>query len=307
MEILALAISAEEEDGRIYQEMALRVRPRNKDLSNAIERIRKEEDAHRRRLTTLFKKLYGESIPLIRREDVPGFLDHRKDFAKVGRMSDREIAERIALYELEAIRFYEKAAQTTSHVEARKLFSDLAEAERTHESSAHHELDGALPEVEEKRTRRQLFILQFIQPSLVGLMDGSVSTLAPIFAAATATHSPHQTFLIGVAAALGSAISMGFAEGLSDDGALTGRGSPLLRGFITGFMTLVGGILHTVPFLLPDMQTATGVAVAVVAVELLVIAWIRNRFMETPMVRSVIQVVLGGLLVFGAGLLIGHG
>jgi len=307
MEILALAISAEEEDGRIYQEMAKAVLPRNPDLSRAIEKIRKEEDGHRRALTTLFSKLHGESIPLIRREDVSGFLDHRRDFTRVGGMSDQAIAERIALYELEAQRFYETAAQTTSHVEARQLFSDLAEVERNHESQAHHVLGGAIPEVEEGRTRRQLFILQIIQPSLVGLMDGSVSTLAPIFAAAYATQNSHSTFLIGVAAAVGSAISMGFAEGLSDDGSLTGRGKPLLRGVVTGLMTFLGGILHTLPFLMSDVQSAIGISVGVVVVELLVIAWIRNRFMETPMIRSILQVIVGGALVFLSGLLIGHG
>ncbi len=305
LELLALAISLEEEDSRLLGQMTIVVRKKSPKLAKKIESLRKEEDLHRKRLTSLYRKQYGEHIPLIRPAEISGFVE-RVDYRKLESMTPEKILEVIALMELETQRFYEKAASTTEHTAIRKLFSDLAEEEREHESSAHTP-SGEEEGTGTQRTKRQLFILQVIQPSLVGLMDGSISTLAPLFAAAFATKNTWETFLIGVAAACGAAISMGFAEGLSDDGSLTGRGKPLIRGTVTGGMTFLGGILHTLPFLMTDFKLATGLSFVIVAAELIVIAWIRNRFMETPLLRSIIQVIIGGLLVFLAGYFIGHG
>lgn len=150
------------------------------------------------------------------------------------------------------------------------------------------------------------FLLRVVQPGLAGLMDGSVSTLAPLFATAFATHQPHTAFLIGAASALGAGISMAFSEGLSDNGELTGRGKPVLRGVITGLMTFTGGFLHTLPFLLSNLHVALELAYAVVGLELIAISWIRFRYMQTPFWRSCLQVIVGGALVFASGVLIGQ-
>lgn len=308
-QVLALAISLEEQDGRIYQDYARRIRKENGALADALEQLRHEEDNHRKRLTEHFRARYGEEIPLVRREDVSGFVD-RPSPAAQGEVSSENIARTVALMELETQRFYERAAERTTDAELRELFGDLAEVERHHESSAEKALTGEVHDG--TRTRRQLFVLQVVQPGLTGLMDGSVSTLAPLFAAALATHkagSPDatwQTFLIGTAASVGAGISMAFAEGLSDNGSLTGRGKPLARGVITGLMTFVGGIGHALPFLIPHFWFALWLAVAVVVVELVAISYIRNHYMDTPFLRSVFQVVVGGVLVFLAGILIGN-
>ncbi|AXA36912.1 MAG: rubrerythrin [Candidatus Hydrogenedentota bacterium] len=305
-EVLALAIALEEEDARIIQEFARQVRATHPDFARQLDELRAEEEQHRRSLLELFRKKFGDEIPLIRREDVIGFVD-RPPLPPEG-LTPEEIAEKIALMELETQRFYERAAERTTDAEMRALFADLAEVERAHEAKA-IEVTAAVKHVavSPRHTERQLFVLQVIQPALVGLMDGSVSTLAPLFAAAIATKSPWETFLVGTAASVGAGISMGFAEGLSDDGALTGRGRPLMRGLITGFMTFLGGIGHALPFLLKNLTIAMWLAVIVVIVELFAIAYIRYRWMATPFSRSLVQVVFGGLLVVAAGFLIGEG
>src|SRR5204862_3323038 len=172
-----------------------------------------------------------------------------------------------------------------------------AEEERNHASTAGRIAATRLSDTESARQKR-LFVLQVIQPGLAGLMDGSVSTLAPLFAAAFATRSSIETFRVGLAASLGAGISMGFAEALSDDGSLTGRGRPWTRGFVCGLMTALGGLGHTLPYLLPQYRAATAVAVGVVIIELAGISWVRHRFMDTPLPSAVFQVVIGGLLVF---------
>ncbi|MGB9692996.1 MAG: ferritin family protein, partial [Candidatus Sumerlaeaceae bacterium] len=271
-EVLALAISLEEEDARIIQEFARQVRHTHPDFAAELDQLRKEEDTHRAKLLDLFRQKYGDEIPLIRRTDVIGFVD-RPPLPPEG-LTPEEIAEKIALMELETQRFYERAAARTSDAEMRALFSYLAEVERDHEAKAVSVTaaakKGAVPQ---RYTEHQLFVLQVIQPGLVGLMDGSVSTLAPLFAAAIATQRSWDAFLVGTAASVGAAISMGFAEGLSDDGELTGRGRPLLRGFVTGFMTFVGGIGHALPFLIPNYMWAMILAMVVVGVELIAIAY----------------------------------
>jgi erythrin-vacuolar iron transport family protein len=306
-EVLALAISLEEEDARIYDDFADALKADYPATAEALQQMRVEEDGHRHRLIELHRQKFGEHIPLIRRQDVQGFV-HRRPIWLVRPLGLAAVRKQIELMELETKRFYETAARQTTDAGVRQLLGDLAEEERKHSFLA-EQLDeaqrssGALEE--EAATRHRLFILQVIQPGLAGLMDGSVSTLAPLFAAAFATKSTWQTFLVGLAASLGAGVSMGFAEALSDDGSLTGRGRPLIRGLICGLMTAVGGLGHTMPYLIPHFWTATGVAVVVVLMELAAISWVRHRFMETPVTSALFQVVLGGLLVFLTGILIG--
>jgi rubrerythrin len=303
-EVLALAISQEEEDARIYADLAVALRA-HPDLAEQFRKLQSEEDDHRHRLIDMYRQKFGDHIPLIRRQDVKGFV-HRQ--AVHGRpIEPDEARKRVESMEVETRRFYEAAQSRATDASIRQLLGDLAQEERKHEQTAE-----AIPvpdEEHEATARRRLFVLQVIQPGLAGLMDGSVSTLAPLFAAAFATRNDPtgtwDTFRVGLAASLGAGISMGFAEALSDDGTLTGRGRPLIRGLICGLMTALGGLGHTMPYLIRDFATATSVAIFVVMIELGVIAWIRRRFMDTPWGSAIFQVVLGGLLVFAAGVLIG--
>jgi rubrerythrin len=266
-----------------------------------------EEDGHRHRLIELYVKKFGEHIPLIRRQDVKGFVQ-RKPVWLVRPLGLAAVRKQVELMELETRRFYEAALRQATDAGVRQLLGDLAAEEQKHavlaeELESAQRSSGALEH--EGAAQKRLFLLQVIQPGLAGLMDGSVSTLAPLFAAAFATHDSWQTFLVGLAAGLGAGISMGFAEALSDDGSLSGRGRPWTRGLVCGLMTAVGGVGHTLPYLIPHIHTATAVAVAVVLVELGVISWIRHRFMDTPLASAVFQVVIGGILVFLTGILIG--
>jgi rubrerythrin len=300
-EVLALAISLEEEDARIYDDFAEGLKDSFPAQAEQFRQLRAQEDAHRHRLLDLYREKFGEHIPLIRRQHVKGFV-RRKPVWLVRPLGLDAVRKQAALMELETKRFYEAAARRATDAGVRQLLGDLAEEERRHEQIA--EGMGA-PEPEEAEARQRLFVLQVVQPGLAGLMDGSVSTLAPLFAAAFATKNTWETFLVGLAASLGAGISMGFAEALSDDGSLTGRGRPVIRGLICGLMTALGGLGHTLPYLIGSFWLATGVAFGVVAVELAVIAWVRHRYMDTSLTTSVIQVVCGGALVFLAGILIG--
>jgi rubrerythrin len=306
-EILALAISNEEMDGRIYADFAARLKDNYPATAEVFKEMETEEDTHRRRLIDEFQRRFGEHIPLIRREDVKGFITRKPVWLirTLGIDTVRHYAESM---EIETQRFYERAADKVSDASTRKLLGDLAQAERKHVQLADElEKEHLTTEAkaQEDKANRRLFVLQIVQPGLSGLMDGSVSTLAPVFAAAFATHDSHAAFLVGLAASLGAGISMGFAEALSDDGSLTGRGKPLLRGIVCGLMTTAGGIGHSLPYLIPDFRTATALAVLVVAIELLVISWIRKRYMDTPFLRAAFQVVVGGTCVFLVGILIG--
>jgi rubrerythrin len=303
-EILALAISLEEEDARIYADLADGLKTSHPAQAEEFRRIRVEEDGHRHRLLDLYQEKFGDHIPLLRRQDVKGFVS-RKPVWLVRPLGLDAARKQAAMMEAETRRFYEKAARRATDARLRQLLGDLAEEERKHEHLAEGMAARAEP-ASEAEVRRRLFVLQVIQPGLAGLMDGSVSTLAPLFAAAFATNNSRDTFLVGLAASLGAGISMGFAEGLSDDGSLTGRGRPLIRGPVCGLMTALGGIGHTLPYLIPNVHTATVVALAVVAVELLVIAWVRHRYMDTPWTSAILQVVVGGVLVFLTGMLIGR-
>jgi len=306
-EILALAITLEEEDGRIYGEFAERLRAEFPATAEVLAKMQAEESNHRHRLLEAYKQRFGERIALIRRQDVKGFVD-RKPLWLSKRLTVAQVRREAETMELETRRFYEVAAERTTDVGIRQLLGDLALEERHHSAMAEEferqqQASGA--RAEEEATQRRLFVLQIVQPALAGLMDGSVSTLAPLFAAAFATRNSWDAFLVGLAASIGAGISMGFAEALSDDGALSGRGHPWLRGGVCGLMTTLGGIGHTLPYLIGNFGAATGVAVGVVTVELALISWIRHHYMDTPLLSAAFQVVLGGILVFLAGILIG--
>ena len=308
-EILALAISSEEDDARIYRGYAEKLRPEYPDSAKVFEGMALEEDQHRQRLIDLHRDRFGETIPLIRREHVAGFY-HRRPVWLVENLGLERIRDEAEAMERDAERFYLTAAANTTDAATRKLLGDLAAVEAGHQNAAvkleaEHLSDDAR-EKEENQAKRQ-FILTWVQPGLAGLMDGSVSTLAPIFATAFATQDTWTTFLVGLAASVGAGISMGFTEAASDDGELSGRGSPIKRGFASGIMTTIGGLGHALPYLIPDFWTATITAIIVVFVELWAIAWIQNKYMDTPFFRAALQVVLGGALVFAAGVLIGSG
>jgi len=305
-EVVALAISNEDEDNRIYRSFADGLRESYPDTAEMYDKMAQEEIGHRDMLLDLHRKKFGDFLPLIRRQDVKGFVERRAIWLNRPLALDatRKFAEAM---ELETARFYRRAAQTTRDDALRDLLTKLAAAEDKHEQIAQHLGEQISPKARatEEETSKRLFMLQYVQPGLAGLMDGSVSTLAPLFAAAFATHNTWSTFLVGLAASIGAGISMAFAEALSDDGSLTGRGAPVMRGAVTGTMTAIGGLGHALPYLIPSFYVATSLAFAVVAVELAVISWIRMRFMDTPLLQAAFQVVVGGVLVFVAGILIG--
>jgi rubrerythrin len=306
-EILALAISLEEEDERIYADYAEGLREAFPASAAMFDGMRQEESTHRARLLELYRRRFGDHIPLVRRDDVRGFV-HRRPTWFVRPLGLDAVRRQASAMEIESRQFYERAASRSQDPSVRQLLDDLAQEERHHEQQA-ESLEAAklAPEArrEEDEARRRLFVLRVVQPGLAGLMDGSVSTLAPVFAAAFATKRTHDAFVVGLAASLGAGISMGFAEALSDDGSLTGRGQPWVRGLITGLMTAVGGLGHTLPFLVHGFRLAMVAAIVVVVVELAVITWIRHRYMDTPTVSAALQVGLGGALVFATGVLLG--
>jgi rubrerythrin len=311
-EVLAVAISGEEEDSRIYMSFAEDLAERYPDSARIFEEMAEEEKGHRHRLLEMYEQRFGQNLPPIRRANVKGFL-RRRPIWLTKNLSLDAIRKEALTMEFEAERFYVKAAEQAEDVGVRKLLGDLAELEKGHETVAARLTDKILsPDIraQEDKTRKRVFVLQYVQPGLAGLMDGSVSTLAPLFAAAFATHQNWQTFLVGLAASIGAGISMGFAEALSDDGSLTGRGSPWLRGITCGLMTTLGGLGHTMPYLVPDSWAnafwiATAIAGIVVFFELWAIAYIRARYMDTPFLQAVFQIVLGGAIVLAVGILIG--
>ena len=306
-EVLALAISNEEEDARIYLNFATKLRPLYPASAKVFDEMAEEEQGHRHMLLQLYERKFGKELPYITRQDVRGFLKRRPIWLAEGLRigAARRQAE---IMEYEAASFYGKSAERARDTEVRKLLGDLAEIEKKHESLAAKLGEISLtPDIkaEEEATKNRLFVLQVVQPGLAGLIDGSVSTLAPIFAAAFATHNTWDAFLVGMAASIGAGISMGLTEALSDDGEITGRGHPWIRGVVCGAMTTLGGLGHTFPYLIKDFWTANAVAGVIVAVELAAIAWIRFRFMETPFTSALVQVVLGGILVLLTGIFIG--
>ncbi|MGA2134852.1 MAG: iron exporter MbfA [Bryobacteraceae bacterium] len=305
-EILALAVSLEEEDGRVYGDFVDGLRETYPATAKMFEEMQAQENGHRRALIDTYQQRFGEHIPLIRRQDVKGFITRRPVWL-VRPLGINVVRKQAEIMELETRQFYEKAQERVTDASTRKLLGDLAEIERQHQAAATSLEQELTPNVrqQEEAASRRLFMLQIVQPGLAGLMDGSVSTLAPLFAAAFATHKSHDAFLVGLAASVGAGISMGFAEALSDDGSLTGRGHPWVRGLVCGLMTTAGGIGHTMPFLIPGFHIAFTAAVLVVAVELGVISYIRHRYMDSPFLTATLQVVVGGVLVFLAGILIG--
>lgn len=306
-EILALAISLEEEDERIYADFAESLRENFPGTAKVFDEMRLEEIDHRRQLIDMYRQKFGEHIPLVRRQDVRGFVQRKPIWLNTP-LRLEQIREQVATMEAETRRFYQHGAARAQDASIRQLLDDLAAAETYHvERAAALEKSELKPEVreEEDRAKRRLFVLQIVQPGLAGLMDGSVSTLAPVFAAAFATRNTWDAFAVGLAASLGAGISMGFAEALSDDGSLTGRGTPWLRGLICGAMTALGGIGHTLPYLIHNFNLATTVAIIVVLMELATITWLRHRFMDTPPLSAALQVAFGGALVFATGIIIG--
>jgi rubrerythrin len=307
-EILALAISNEDEDSRIYRGFAEGLREAFPASAKVFDGMADEEARHRTMLFDMYQSKFGNYLPLIRRQDVKGFIQHSKPLWLMRPLGLEEVRKFAENMEFEAERFYRRATETTRDASVRRLLTELAEIEAGHETLAHKLGETILTtdvRAKEDETQRRMFVLQYVQPGLAGLMDGSVSTLAPLFAAAFATHSTWETFLVGMAASVGAGISMGFAEALSDDGSLTGRGTPWLRGTVSGVMTAIGGLGHTLPYLIPNFWTATIVAIIVVVLELAVISWIRHRYMDTPILSATFQVMVGGALVFLAGILIG--
>ena len=311
-EILAIAIASEEEDARIYVAFAEDLAERYPASAQTFRDMADVEKGHREMLLAQYQKRFGSELPPIRREDVKGVMRRRPIWLTKNLPLER-IRQEAEDMEFQAARYYQKAAERTTDVGTRKLLGDLALAEQGHETLASKMQESNLSpdaRAEEDKTRHRMFVLQYVQPGLAGLMDGSVSTLAPLFAAAFATHHNWETFLVGLAASIGAGISMGFAEALSDDGSLTGRGSPWLRGGICGLMTTIGGLGHTLPYLVPDtwpnsFWIATAIAGVVVFIELWAIAWVRARYMDTPFLQAVFQIVLGGAIVLAAGVLIG--
>jgi rubrerythrin len=308
-EILALAISNEEEDGRIYADFAEGLRDDYPDTAHVFTDMAKEEDNHRRQLIDTYVERFGTHIPLIRRQDVRGFITRRPvwQLRPLGLETVRNHARQM---ESDAARFYVAAAGRATDTAVRRLLGDLATAESQHETTASAIEEKRLPgdvRAREDDDAKRRFVLQIVQPGLVGLMDGSVSTLAPVFAAAFATHSTWNTFLVGMAASIGAGISMGFAEALADDGKLSGRGTPYLRGLVCGLMTMAGGLGHTLPYLIGNFWTATSLSIAAVVVELAAISWIQWRYMDTPPLSAMAKVMFGGALVLAAGILIGSG
>jgi rubrerythrin len=306
-EILALAIQLEEEDSRIYGDFADGLREQYPSTAKMFDEMQLEERKHSQSLLEMYQRRFGDHIPLIRAQDVRGFVE-RLPIWLVRPLGINMVRKRVGIMELETRRFYERALSRITDAPTRKLLSELVEIERQHSAFAEtlHEkhLTGEA-RAEEDKSQRRLFMLQVIQPGLAGLMDGSVSTLAPIFAAAFATRATHDAFLVGLAASLGAGISMAFAEALSDDGSLTGRGRPVYRGLVTGAMTAAGGLGHTLPFLISNFHLAFSIAVLVVAIELAIISYVRHRFMDTPLLSSAMQVIVGGTLVFIIGIWIG--
>jgi rubrerythrin len=311
-EVLAIAIASEEEDSRIYLGFAEDLAENYPATSRVFQEMAAEEDGHRRQLLEIYRARFGRNLPAIRREDVKGFLNRRPNWLMKNLPLDT-IRSQAEAMEADSQRFYVKAAEQSKDVGVRKLLGDLAMVEKSHGEKANALAEAILTESareSEGKTAHRFFVLQYVQPGLAGLMDGSVSTLAPLFAAAFATQNNWSTFLVGLAASLGAGISMGFAEALSDDGSVTGRGAPIIRGVVCGLMTTLGGLGHSLPYLVPDtwpnaFWTATSIAGIVVFIELWVIAYVRARYMDTPFLKAVAQIVVGGAIVLAVGILIG--
>ncbi len=307
-EILALAISLEEDDGRIYADFAEGLRQDYPATAKILDEMRAEESEHRNNLIQMYRQRFGDHIPLIRRTEVKGFIKRRPIWL-LRPLSVEQVRKQVEIMELETRRFYERAGEKVADASTRALLDNLAETERKHSAMAESLAEQHLTpdsRTAEAAAERRKFLLQVVQPGLLGLMDGSVSTLAPLFAAAFLTRTSSDALLVGLAASIGAGISMGFAEALSDDGSLTGRGLPLARGVICGLMTMAGGLGHTLPFLIANFHLALTLAVIVVVVELSAMSYIRHRYMDTPLVSAALQVMLGGALVFLSGILIGR-
>ena len=296
-EILALAISSEEEDARIYQYYASLFIKDFPETASMFQEMSDEENVHRRQLIDLFKNKFGNNIPLIKREHVQGFYTRRPIWL-IENLTLDKVRQEIVKMEKDAANFYFKTAQKTADTDIRKLLGDLAEIESKHSDKALLKasiIEKSSLAIDELKKAKKQFILTWVQPGLAGLMDGSVSTLAPIFATAFATKDSHTTLLVGLAASIGAGISMGFTEAAHDDGIISGRGSPIKRGVASGVMTTLGGLGHALPYLISDFYTATIIAMFFVLIELWAIAWIQKNIWKLNFQEQFFKLFLGVL------------
>ena len=308
-EILSLAIDSLEEDIKLYDEYSSHFLINYPETSKMFKQMSILKNKNRKKLVELHKKKFGETLNITNQKEIANYFKRKPEWLVIKNSIEKVRNEIIEMETLSA-KFYNSFAKKSQNIEIRNLLIDLALMSREQKDNAKLILLNAQKSRSAKeevtRDKRQ-FILTWVQPGLAGLMDGSVSTLAPIFATAFATKDSHTTLLVGLAASIGAGISMGFTEAVHDDGVISGRGSPIKRGFASGIMTTIGGLGHALPYLISDFYVATVIAMFFVLVELWAIAWIQAKYMEIKFTKAVFQVVFGGSLVLAAGILIGGG
>ena len=308
-EILSLAIDSLEEDIKLYDEYSSHFLINYPVTSKMFKQMSILKNKNRKKLVELHKKKFGETLNITNQKEIANYFKRKPEWLVIKNSIEKVRNEIIEMETLSA-QFYNSFAKKSQNIEIRNLLIDLALMSREQKDNAKLILLNAQKSrsaQEEVTKDKRQFILTWVQPGLAGLMDGSVSTLAPIFATAFATKDSHTTLLVGLAASIGAGISMGFTEAVHDDGVISGRGSPIKRGFASGIMTTIGGLGHALPYLISDFYVATVIAMFFVLVELWAIAWIQAKYMEIKFTKAVFQVVFGGSLVLAAGILIGGG
>ena len=308
-EILSLAIDSLEEDIKLYDEYSSHFLINYPVTSKMFKQMSILKNKNRKKLVELHKKNFGETLSITNQKEIANYFKRKPEWLVIKNSIEKVRNEIIEMETLSA-QFYNSFAKKSQNIEIRNLLIDLALMSREQKDNAKLILLNAQKSrsaKEEVTKDKRQFILTWVQPGLAGLMDGSVSTLAPIFATAFATKDSHTTLLVGLAASIGAGISMGFTEAVHDDGVISGRGSPIKRGFASGIMTTIGGLGHALPYLISDFYVATVIAMFFVLVELWAIAWIQAKYMEIKFTKAVFQVVFGGSLVLAAGILIGGG
>lgn len=308
-EILSLSIDILEEDIRLYDDYSSHFLINYPETSKMFKKMSILKNKNRQQLIKLHKKKFGETLNITHKNEIYNFFKRKPKWFVI-KNSIEKVRNEIIEMEANSSQFYNSFAKKSNNIETRNLLIDLAMMSREQKDNAKlillntQKLHSAKEEVTKDKKQ---FILTWVQPGLAGLMDGSVSTLAPIFATAFATKDSHTTLLVGLAASIGAGISMGFTEAVHDDGVISGRGSPIKRGFASGIMTTIGGLGHALPYLISDFYVATVIAMFFVLVELWAIAWIQAKYMKIKFTKAVFQVVFGGSLVLAAGILIGGG
>lgn len=308
-EILSLAIDNLEEDIKLYDEYSSHFLINYPVTSKMFKQMSILKNKNRKKLVELHKKKFGETLSITDQKEIANYFKRKPEWLVI-KNSIEKVRNEIVEMETLSAQFYNSFAKKSQNIEIRNLLIDLAIMSREQKDNAKLILLNAQKSrsaKEEVTKDKRQFILTWVQPGLAGLMDGSVSTLAPIFATAFATKDSHTTLLVGLAASIGAGISMGFTEAVHDDGVISGRGSPIKRGFASGIMTTIGGLGHALPYLISDFYVATVIAMFFVLVELWAIAWIQAKYMEIKFTKAVFQVVFGGSLVLAAGILIGGG